>query len=173
VTPDQIAALSFLWKFALAAFGVGCAFAGIGYTVYRAVKAAGNPIKMAAQAAATETLVQTGILRELKTAQESTAGAVVELGRRFTTSDERNERQQSETTKELARHDAILATHADAIHAQGLKFKPIEDQLARVETVIGLRKTDLKASEALVAALAPAPPSAETPASSAPAEEVS
>jgi uncharacterized protein YpuA (DUF1002 family) len=171
MTPEQIAALSLGWKIAIAAAAVGT-FVGAGaLAIYKAVKAAGDPIAKAAKAAASETLAQTDMLKELGRTGELTASEVRELGRRFTVSDDRNERHAGEVMRKLAEHTATLATHADAIHTNTVRFKPIEDSLARVQTVLNMRKTDEALGAGLVAALTPDPP-AETPASTLPADEV-
>ncbi len=170
MTPEQIAALSLTWKIAVSAIGIGGIVGGAIWAIYKAVKAAGNPIREAAVAAATETLAQTDMLKSMKRSQELTADDVKELGRRFTTSDDRHERQAGEVQRKLAEHSAILATHADAIHTNTVRFKPLEDSLARVQTVLNMRKTDGTMGDRLVEALTPAPP--DTPAPPKPAEEV-
>lgn len=170
MTPEQIAALSLTWKIAAGAVAAGAFLATVGWTIYKAVRAAGNPIREAAVAAASETIAQTSMLRELTASQQTTADDVKELGRRFTTSDDRHERHAGEVQRRLAEHSAILATHADAIHTNTIRFKPIEDSLARVQTVLNMRDTDKALGGRLVEALSADPP--EQPASIPPVDEV-
>lgn len=170
MTPEQFALMPLWIKIG---FVGGAVLAGLifsGFVLYKATSwatsKASTPIREAAVTAARETLAQTEMLADLKRTGEVTAAGVRELSERFTAGDLRAERLADEHRKWLLRHDETLKTHADAIQANANRFKPIEDTLARVETVVNMRRTDTELGRALVGSLAPephpqAPPTAE------------
>jgi hypothetical protein len=161
VTPEQFALLPLWIKLGLVGGAVLAGLIFTGFVLYKATSwataKASAPIREAAIIAARETVAQTGMLDDLKRTGESTARAVGDLSERFTVGDLRAERLADEHRKWLIRHDETLKTHADAIQANTNRFKPIEDTLARVETVVNMRRADGDLGRALVHALAPDP----------------